>query len=399
MKLWRSAKPQPQPPVEARSWLSPEIPWGMATATSSGKDVSVEQAIRTAASFACIRVLTSTIASLPADVVREVGSARRHVTPTPPIVASPAASVRRRGFVAQTVRALATEGNAYWLVAGPLEQLDRPAQMETVDPAKVTWSVDPESRMLLPSVGGERSALWPLGRLVHIPMSLYLRPGSPVADSPVRLAAESIGTSTAAEEFGAKFFGDGAHPSVVLRSKQELTKEQAEAIKARVKASWLGRAPAVVGSGLEVDFPSVDTGSGQFLDLLRFEIEQACRFWGVPPAMVYAAVSGQNVTYANVTDVDLSYLKHSVGIWIADIEDAWTEMLTAGQAMKFNVNALLRAAPKDRHLLYGVRLKNKTMTVNEVRALEDEEPFDEPEYDEPGVPGGYVTTPQEEALS
>jgi HK97 family phage portal protein len=398
VKLYRSTRPAPRstaprPDLEERSWVAPPIPWVLGTPTAAGTTVTPETAVRNAAAFACIRVLTSTVASLPVDVVRELANRRQQVRPLPKIVRRPSSSVRRRGFMAQTMRALTTRGNAYWLIAdNDAAALGRPDVMESLASRSVTWAKDPNTGTLVPSINGEVEKLWPVGHLVHIPASLFLADGSPVADSPVELAAQSIGTGIAAEEFGARYFGDGGHPQVVARIKQDLSEEQAQTIKARIKASWVGREPAVVGSGIELDWPKADHDS-QFLDLLRFEVEQACRFWGVPPIMAYAAVSGSSVTYANATDADLAYLKHSVGIWIADVEDAWSELLPAPQVVKVNTNAILRLSPKDRHALYGERLNAKTMTINEVRALEDEDPFDGDEFDEPGIPGGSSGPP------
>ena len=102
--------------------------------------------------------------------------------------------------------------------------------------------------------------------------------------------------------------------------------------------------------------------------------------------MVYAAVSGQSLTYANVTDNDMQFLKHGLGIWLADVEDAWSEFLVNGTFVKFNTDALLRMDAEKRHQIYAARLASGTMTVNEVRALEDEEPFDDPAADLPPKP-------------
>ena len=52
----------------------------------------------------------------------------------------------------------------------------------------------------------------------------------------------------------------------------------------------------------------------------------------------------------------------------------------------------------ERHLLHGIRLRNKTTTVNEVRAIEDEKPFVGAEYDTPGVPGGPTPGPVQQSL-
>jgi HK97 family phage portal protein len=142
-----------------------------------------------------------------------------------------------------------------------------------------------------------------------------------------------------------------------------------------------------MGSGVTYEPIMVDPNDSQFIDLMRFAIEEACRFWRVPPSMVYAAVSGQSVTYANVTQSDLAYLKHSLEGHLVRIERALTRLLPRPQVVRFNRNAFLRTDPVTRSEVVDRRLKNQTMTVNEARALEDEPPFGGDEFDEPGIPG------------
>lgn len=344
--------------------------------------VTVDTAMRNAAVAACVRVLTTTVASLPVDVVREEGSRRVPVVPTPSVVRSPSVQVNRRGWVAQVMKALLLEGNAY----GMITQLDArafPLSVETLPLREVSY----DGRFV---VAGEPVDRFPSGPLLHVPASVFLLPGSPVAQSPVEMARQSIGTGLAAEKFGAEFFGKGGLPTSVVRASQELTKEQAETLKQRIVAAWQERSPAVLGAGLEVQYPDQSAAKdSQLIELLQFEIAQAARFFGVPPTMIYAAVSGQNITYSNVVQADLQYLKHSVEIWLSDIEDAWSSMLPGPQRVKFNADALLRMDPSGRHGLYATRLTNKTMTVNEVRALEDEPPLG-PEFDVPGVPAAVA---------
>jgi HK97 family phage portal protein len=215
-------------------------------------------------------------------------------------------------------------------------------------------------------------------------------PGQPWALSPTEAGKTSIGTGIAAEEFGAKFFGDGMHPSSHVQvDDPDFTAEQAEAIQNRLMELHAGRRHALVtGSDVKVDKLTVDPKDGQFIDLLQFEVSQACRLYGVPPSMVYAVMAGQNITYQNVTDSDLQFLKYSVAAWVVDLEEAWSELIVAPQRVKFNVDALLRMDATRRWDLHDKRLANKTTSVNEVRLLEDEEPFADPEFDKPGIPGG-----------
>ena len=377
----------PQRTSEQRSRVPIDWPSLLAggPVTSSGVIVTPESAARSAAVTGCQRVLTASVASLPIDVILERGGTRRRVERLPSIVANPAATVRRRAFVAQLMKSLLNDGNAYaeivdWDPAG------RARQMETRHYKDVVWRKDADGR-LRPHIKNEPVDLWPIGPLLHLPATPFMQPGSPVADSPVDLAMEAIGTGLAAERFGGRFFADGGRGSDIVYADAEITPEQAQIIKQRILASRTGtREPAVLGAGLKVEHEVVDTKDSQFIDLLRFEVEQACRFFGVPPSMVYAAISGQSVTYANVSQADLQYLKHSLGSWLLDLEDPWSELLTAPQRVRFNVDGLLRMDAKERHGVYETRLKNRTMSINEVRALEDEEPFAE-EFDEPGIPG------------
>jgi len=116
--------------------------------------------------------------------------------------------------------------------------------------------------------------------------------------------------------------------------------------------------------------------------------------YGVPPSMVYAAISGQNVTYANASQADLAYLKYSITGWLVDLEDAWSDLIALPHTVKFNVDALLRMDAMGRAQLRAVRLANKEMTINEGRAQEDEAPFPDPIFDAPGIPGGQETLGQ-----
>jgi HK97 family phage portal protein len=266
--------------------------------------------------------------------------------------------------------------------------MGRPTQIDTISPSLVSW-VAVKDR-LVPHVSGQPRTPWPLGDFWHLPVSWLLPPGSNVAMSPTEYGREAIGAGLAAEQFGSKFFGDNAYPVPVIESETALTREQADTIKQTVIGALRGgsRQPLVWSKGLRWLDAKLDPNANQFIDLLRFEVEQACRLYGVPPSMVYAAVSGQNVTYANVTQSDLHFLKYSVGVWLQDLEDFWTAAIPAPQIVKVNADAVLRMDAKARAELHEIRLRTGTRTVNEVRRLEDEDPFDDPMYDEPGLPGG-----------
>lgn len=390
MSLFRRAEaPQaPQPTGdEARGLVMPVGPSWSLINTYAGKPVGFDSAMRNAAFYACSRVLAASAVTLPIDVVRQRGNAREQVNPQPMIVRSPSGRVNRRAWVGQVMRSLVGDGNAYGFVVATDLNTGRPTQIETIHPSKVTWLNQPGADPSV-MVDGTLHELWPRGPLWHLPVSFLLQPGDVKALSPIDAARDSIGTALAAEEFGARFFGDGGMPTAIIKSSQTLNDQQVAQIKANWK-QWVSgrREPAVVGGGLEYTPIDQKLSETQFVDLLQFEVLNACRFTGVPPAMVFAAVSGQNVTYANITDADLFYLKHSLAHWLTDFEAAWSDMIVAPQVVKFNVDAVLRMDTLKRYQVHEIALRNRLRTVNEVRRLEDEDPFPGDEFNQPGIPG------------
>jgi hypothetical protein len=102
--------------------------------------------------------------------------------------------------------------------------------------------------------------------------------------------------------------------------------------------------------------------------------------------MIYAAMSGESITYQNVSQSDLQYLKHSLDRYLVRIEKALGSLLPGPQIVKFNRDALLRADTSTRYAAHLQSLQGSWRTVNEIRTLEDEPAFDDPIYDQPGMP-------------
>lgn len=324
------------------------------------------------------------MASLPIDGIRSSGSSRVPIVPQPGLLVRPSNLVQRDVWMYQVQWSRLTDGNAFGAVTSWAGTY--PATIELYDPATVTDRrvVDGVPTV---SINGERKALYPFGDVWHVP-GPFPRPGTPFADSPIDRARSTIGAAIAARDFGSRFFGEGGHPTALISSKTPLTDPQAEALKDRLMQIMRGkREPLVLQADLDYEQLSVSPDDSQFIDLQRFAIEEACRFWRVPPSMVYAATSGQSVTYANASQADLAYLKHSLEGHLVRMETALTDLLPRPQFARFNRNAFLRTDPLTRSQIETARLAVKTMTVNEVRALEDEQPFADPMFDEPGVPG------------
>lgn len=370
----RSAAPK----SEARSFTLGQLGAHVAAAGGSTTVTDSDTALHNGAIWACIDVLATSASQLPLrSVVRSGAGIRVPVEPAPQLLLEPSALVEPDVWVYQIMFALGTDGNCFGRVAG-VDRTGRPTGIELLDPSTVTGRGVVNGRGVVRVAGGDPEQLWPHGSIWHVPGKM-IRPGSPFGLSPLVYAGRATGTGLAAEDFGSDFFGGGGHPSAIISATDELTETQAKAIKTayqKATGSSTSREPAVFGAGLkfqEVQSKPVDT---QFLDLMRFNVEQICRFYRVPPTMVYGVSSGQAVTYQNASQADLAYLKHSLDGYLSRIEGALSAVLPAGQQAKFNRDALLRADTAGRYDAYAVALEHGILTLDEVRALEDRPPLD-----------------------
>jgi len=322
--------------------------------------LTADGALRLSAVWACVRLLSDTISTLPIDAYR-----RGAQITLPPLLVSPAAGLSREEWVYQLVVSLLLRGNAYGLITARTGATMRPAQVELVHPDSVAVHVTPDGRIEFRRRGVELDPadVW------HV--RAYSFPGSAVGLSPVEYARQSIGLGLASQRFGVQFFEDGAHPSGLLTSESAMSRETAHEAKERFIQSFRGnREPAVLGQGVKYQQIQINPEEAQFLDTQKFSVSQVARIFGVPAEMI-GGETGHSMTYVNSEAQALDYLRYSVSPWLVRLERALERLLSSGTSVKFNPNAILRATTSERFAAYQVALDAGFMTVDEVRALED----------------------------
>lgn len=217
------------------------------------------------------------------------------------------------------------------------------------------------------------------GTMVHVPG--YLQAGSLKGISPILAGKQGIALSMAAEEFGARWFGDGAHPSGYLSSPSDIDEADARTLKRRWVQTYgnLSREPAVLYGGLEWHPISVNPEESQFIETRKFQSGQIAALYRIPPHMV-GDVEKTTSWGTGIEEMGLGFVTYTLGPWISRIEQAMSFLLPRGQWTKFNVGALLRGRIGDRYQAYSVGRQWGWLSVNDIRELEDLPP----------VPGGDV---------
>lgn len=349
-------------------------PW--ASGSGSG---SAERAMRISAVFACLRLLSEAIATLPLDTFIRRGGDRLPYRPRPAYLNFTPPHQSRIVYLSQLMLSMLTDGNAF--ILHPRDALGVPTDLIVMDPAKVTVSRDRKGHITYRVANTEFDSY----EMTHI-MGMLL-PGALRGLSPLAAARETVEGGVGALEYGRNFLGNLAVPPAVLELPTDTSDEAAARAKAqRVKAAWneshagpgnAGRIGVLLG-GAKLSSIAVNPEDAQWLDSRKFGVSEIARFFGVPPHLI-ADATGSTSWGSGLAQQNQAFGAFSIRPWVERIEDAHGRLLTSHGMpdvfVKLNVDALLRADTAARFKTYAEAISSRIMTPNECRRLEDLPPL------------------------
>jgi len=372
-----------RPPTEARGWSTAAMLNAISMPMQPAGFVDPDSSLRHDAVWSCRTRIAQDVSMMPVDVVRYVNGQRQDVTPSPQIVAAPSVFVPAMDWRYQVIDSWLGWGNAWGIVTATNTSRQYPTRIELVSPSTVRVQEVPGSwpRFFVDNVEHE---LWPTGDLWHSPA--YTQPGQLLGLSPISYHRLSISTGLEAENYGNAFFLGGGHPTGIIAPGSDPGPEGAKSIKEKFAAALRGsREPIVLPQHTTYIPLQTNPTDSQFIDTMRYSVEQVCRIYGEDPADHGSSGGGSSVTYSNRSDADLARLKRRQ-FWVTKLQSVLTDMLPKPQVARLNTSVSLMMTARERHELHKLRLDSKTRTINEVRLIEDETPFDGDEYNEPGIP-------------
>jgi HK97 family phage portal protein len=346
---------------------------GSLFANFTGINVNQDQALRLAAVWACVQKIGNALSTTPIDAYRRTPERRIPVEPSPHILVDPWPEMLQIEWMFTMIASLLLQGNAYGYKDG-FDRLGYPTMVMPV-PAEQVYVDRTDAGVLRYRFNGE---LVPLERVFH--MRAFSVPGMDEGLSPIRYFAQTFGLGLASERFGAQWFNDGGHPHGLLSADGTVTEEQANALKDRWRrAMQESRSVAVVGGGLKYAPIQIAPSESQFLETQKFSVNQIARIFDVPPTMIGAATEGSSVTYANVESNQIDFQQNTLMPWAIRLEMALNKLLPRGQFVKFNMDAALRVETKERYHTHAIGLRDRWLTIPEVREIEDLPPLNNDE--------------------
>ena len=305
--------------------------------------------------YRAVSLLTLGAAQLTVDVWR--GGEQ---IPRPSIVRRPDVNTRWRPWVKQCVSSLALTGNCYWRITR--NDRGEPISISVLDPHECEPAEDGTLRW------GRRDKPLRPDEFRHL--KLLSVPGRLKGLGPIQAARTELAGAVQVSRYGAEFFATGDVPSGILKSDQYLTPEQAQTYKT-IWQSRKAHEVAVLGQGLDYRPVLLSPEDAQFIATRQFDTTAIARLFGIPARLFLAQVEGGSMTYANVGQEDLSFVRWTLHpTYLSEVEDALSSVLPGVQEARFNLDGVLRPDAATRAVIHQQNLASGWMSVNEVRQIE-----------------------------
>ena len=350
--------------------------------SSSGKMVNERSAMQMTAVYACVRILSEAIAGLPLHMYRHREDGGEEKATDHPLYLllhdEPNPEMSSFVFRETLMTHLLLWGNAY-------AQIIRNGKGEVVAlyplmPNKMSVDRDNNGQLYYTyQMASEDTPAADAGLVILKPSDVLHIPGlgfdGLVGYSPIAMAKNAIGLAIATEEYGAKWFANGAAPSGVL--------EHPGTIKdpSRVREAWQSQFGgssnsgkiAVLEEGMKYTPITISPEQAQFLETRKFQINEIARIFRVPPHMVGDL---EKSSFSNIEQQSLEFVKYTLDPWVVRWEQSIHRSLLsedekASYFVKFNVEGLLRGDYQSRMNGYAIGRQNGWMSANDIRELEN----------------------------
>lgn len=358
--------------------------------STSGKLVNEFTAMQTTAVYACVRILSETLAALPLQLYRYTPGGKERVYDHPLyhlLHDEPNPEMTSFIFRETLMSHLLIWGNAYAQIIR--DRLGRVQGLYPLRPDKMTVCRDESGQIyyIYTKTADENPAVKSYGQVplrkdevLHIPGLGF---DGLVGYSPIAMARNAVGMTMACEEYGASFFANGASPSGVLEHPGVLKDP------VKVRDSWnavyrgTGNAHkvAVLEEGMKYQQIGIPPEEAQFLETRKFQLDEIARLYRIPPHMIGDL---EKSSFNNIEQQSMEFVKYTLDPWVIRWEQSMQKSLFLPEEkkqyfLKFNVNGLMRGDYESRMTGYSIGRQNGWLSANDIREMEDMNPVPDEE--------------------
>ena len=359
--------------------------------SNAGVAVTEESAMTFSTVFACINIISDTIASLPLQVQKVTRSgkiaAKTHSI-YELIHANPSELYTSYTFRYVIASHLLKRGNAYALIIR--DKSETITSFQILDPTKVVVKISDSGDIFY--VLGKNT--YQSTDILHFKI---LSDNGIIGKSPLSFARENIGLGLAAEKFGQNYFGQGANIKGVIEVPANQRNEQKQQIKNSLNENYKGVSKShglmILNSGSKYHNVSIPLEDSQFIQTRKFQLLEIARIFRVPPHKLGEL---EKSSYSTNEQSEIAYLQDTIRPLLVNLEQEFNRKIwkvsEKGQYwVEHQLNGRLRGDVKTRASFYTTMKNLGAMTADEIRALENMNPLTKKQKQELALDAANVT--------
>jgi HK97 family phage portal protein len=371
-RLFRSSPENPSTSLSnPAAWLT-----GLFGTSKTGVQVSEDNALTFSAVYAAVRIISETIASIPLNVYQADGETRVKAVghPVQDLLAKAPNSVSSTFTFREAMASnLVLHGNAYAKIE--MNAAGRPTALIPLNPMKVEVKVVDGEKVY---VFDKKHTYLDYEILHFVGLSFNGLTGK----SPLSMAREAVAIGLAAQEYGARFYSNGANAGGVITAPGRLNTE----VVKRLRESWNraqsgnsnSHSTAILEEGMKYEKIGLDPEAAQFLQSRKFQVNEIARIFRIPPS--YLADLDNSSTKANVEQQAIQFVRDCITPYVRRMEVELNRKLFREDEPNlyayFTMEGLMRGDQKARYEAYAVARNWGWLSVNDIRDLENLNPVE-----------------------
>lgn len=387
IKRTRPATPQPEASSARTGWEAFGIPAesgdGFAynrEGMQYGDTITERTILQIGTAMACIRLLSQTIATLPLAMFRRMPDGTRETASDHSLYSvlhhQPNADMTAVDFWQVMVAMMLLRGTGF----AEIKRLGgRIVAVQPLVRGWLTWSMKNGAYEFKYTVNGVTRTI--------ARKDLWILPAFTVNGifglSPVCYGANVFGSAVGADRSSRSMFQNGMSASGFVSYGKGvtdwLTKDQRDQLQDSINefgnSGAKSRGVFVLEGGMGFTPLSMSADDAQMLETRAFNVEEICRWFGVPPTLVGHGEKTSNWG-TGLEQQNLAFLTYNLRPWLSKIEQSIRMNLLspaeqANYYAEFNVEGLLRADSAGRAAYFSTMVSNGGMTRDEWRVKEN----------------------------
>lgn len=353
--------------------------------SNSGVNVNESTALNSTAVFACIRLLSDTLASLPCPVYKRLnprGKERATKYPLYKLIHTKANPIMPSFTWRETMMAhILTWGNCY----SEIEYAENgwPIALWPLRPDKTKPERDKVTKELYYTTFiNDIQYKLSKNRVFHIPGLGF---DGTKGYSPITLAREAIGLSLAMEEFGARYFGSGTHPGAIITRPLEApaldNQEAIDNLRNYLIDAYSGLSKSnrlmLLEEGMDIKNIGIPPEDSQFIESRKFQINEIARFYGIQPHMIGDLTESTN---NNIEMQSIEFVVYTLRPWLVRWEQYQNQFLIPEEHQdiyfsEFLIDGLLRGDVKSRSEALQIQRRSGVINADDWAEIENRNPL------------------------